>query len=59
MYADGKLLGSVTIRRETFQGDSFSSFLFVIALLPMAYSLRKTRMGYQLGKKRIRKESRC
>ena len=48
LYADGKLLGSVPIRRRIFQGDSFSPLLFVIALLPLTHILRETRMGYQL-----------
>ena len=32
LYADGKLLGSVPIRRGIFQGDSFSPLLFVITI---------------------------
>ena len=50
LYADGKLLGSVPIRRGIFQGDSFSPLLFVIALLPLTHILRETGMGYQLEK---------
>ena len=50
LYADGKLLGSVPIRRGIFQGDSFSPLLFVIALLPLTHILGETGMGYQLEK---------
>ena len=50
LYADGKLLRSVPIRRGIFQGDSFSPLLFVIALLPLTDILKKTAMGYQLEK---------
>ena len=50
LYADGKLLGSAPIRRAIFLGYSFSSLLFVIALLPLTHILRKTGMGYQLEK---------
>ena len=50
LYADGKLLGSVVIRRGIFQGDSFSPLLFVIALLSLTHILRDTGMGYQLEK---------
>ena len=50
LYADGKLLGSVPIRRGTFQGDSLTPLLFVIALLPLTHILRETGMGYQLRK---------
>ena len=45
LYADGKVLGSVPIRRRIFQGDSFSPLLFVIALLPLTHILRETEMG--------------
>ena len=51
MYADGKLLSSVLIRRRIFQEDSFSPSVFVIVLLPMTHGLRETRIGYQLEKK--------
>ena len=50
LYADGKLLGSVPIRRGIFQGALFSPLLFVIALLPLTHILRDTGMGYQLEK---------
>ena len=50
LHADGKLLGSVPIRRRIFQGDSFSPLLFVIALLPLTHTLIETGMGYQLTK---------
>ena len=42
LHADGKLLGSVPIRRGIFQRDSFSPLLFVIALLPLNHILRET-----------------
>ena len=48
LYADGKLFGSEPIRRRIFQGDSFSSLLFVITLLPLTQILKETRMWYQL-----------
>ena len=48
LYADGKLLESVPIRRRIFQGDSFSPLLFVVGLLPVTHILRETGMGYQL-----------
>ena len=50
LYADGKVIGSVPIRRGIFQGNSFSPLLFVITLLPFTHILRKTGMGYQLKK---------
>ena len=54
LYADGKLLESVPIRRGIIQGDSFSPLLFVIALLPLTHILRETGMGYQLEKNRAK-----
>ena len=50
LFANGKLLRAVPIRRWTFQGVQFSPLLFVIALLPLTHMLRETRMGYQLEK---------
>ena len=50
LFSDGKLLGTVSINRGIFQGDSFSPLLFVIALLPLTQVLRETEMGYQLEK---------
>ena len=50
LYANGKLHGSVPIRRGIFQGGSCSPLLFVIALLPLTHILRGTGMGYQLAK---------
>ena len=50
LYADGKRLEPVPIRKGIFQGDSSSPLLFVIALLPLTHILRETRMGYQLEK---------
>ena len=50
LFSNGKLLGTVDINRGIFQGDSFSPLLFVIALIPLTYVLRETRMGYQLEK---------
>ena len=50
LYAEGKLLGSMSIRRGIFQGDSFSPLLFEIVLLPLTHILRETGMGYQVEK---------
>ena len=50
LYADGKHLGVVPIKRGIFQGDSFSPLLFVIALLPLTHVLREADMGYQMEK---------
>ena len=39
LYAEGKLLKSVPIRRGIFQGDLFSPLLFVIVLLSLVHIL--------------------
>ena len=50
LYADGKLLGSVPIRRIIFQGCWFSTLLSVIALLPLTHILREIGIECQLEK---------
>ena len=50
LFSDGKLLGSVKIKRGIFQGDSFSPLMFIIALIPITHVLRSTKMGYQIEK---------
>ena len=35
LYANSQHLGSVSIKRGIFQGDSFSPLLFVITLIPI------------------------
>ena len=50
LTACGKDLGEVFIRRGIFQGDSLSSLLFVIAMLPLSSVLNDSGAGYQLSK---------
>ena len=45
----GKELPEVPIRRSFFQGDSLSSLLFVICLIPMSLVLRKVKAGYSFA----------
>ena len=45
LYTDGKLLGSVPIKRGIFQGDPFSPLLIVISLLLLTHISRETRMA--------------
>ena len=47
LYSGNSELGEVKIKQETFQGDSLSSLLFVLALIPLSLILRKTKAVYQ------------
>ena len=44
----GEYLANVHIRRGIFQGDSQSSLLFVICMIPLTQILRKVKSGYTL-----------
>ena len=45
----GESLTKVNIRRGIFQGDSLSSLLFVICMIPLTNVLRKAKTRYTLG----------
>ena len=54
MISCGEYLANFNIRRGIFQGDSLSSLLFVICMMPLSSQiLRKLKSGYTLknGKK--------
>ena len=53
LMVNGEKLGSVKIRRGIFQGDSLSPLLFVLALIPLTFVLRRVKAGYSLGKGRM------
>ena len=42
-------LGEVEIKRGIFQGDSLSSLVFVLALIPLSLILRKTKAAYEFS----------
>jgi len=44
----GQHLASVNIQRGIFQGDSLSSLLFIICLIPLSVMLREANQGYNL-----------
>ena len=48
----GERLGHVHIRRGIFQGDSLSSLLFVLCLIPLSLVLRKVKSAYEFKDRR-------
>ena len=51
LTANGEDLGDVTVKREIFQGDSLSPFLFVLSIVPLFLILKKVNVCYKWGKK--------
>ena len=47
-------LGEVNVERRIFQGDSLSSLLFVLSMVPLSLILRKVNGCYKWGKKEYR-----
>ena len=50
MIACNESLGEVDIRRGIFQGDSFSSLLFVVVLIALSIILNKTDLEYETSR---------
>ena len=50
LTAERKSLTEVKIQRGIFPGDALSPLLFVIAMMPFNYILRKSTDGYKLTK---------
>ena len=50
MTARGRSLAEANVQREIFQGDAKSPILFLIAMMPLNYILRKCTAGYKLRK---------
>ena len=46
----GKRLAEAKIQRSIFQGDALSPSLFVIAMMPLNYIIRKCTVGYKVTK---------
>ena len=50
LTAGGKSLTEAMIQRGIFQGDSLSSLLFIIVMMPLNHILRKCTAGYKLSR---------
>ena len=50
LTAEGRSWVEAKIQRDIFQGDAQSPLLFVIAMMPLSYLLRKYTGGYKLSK---------
>ena len=52
LTSNGESLGSVSIKRGIFQGDSLSPLLFVVSMIPLSLVLRKCEAGYTYANKK-------
>ena len=49
LCSENSELGKVEIKRDIFQGDSLSSLVFVLALIPLSLILRMAKAAYELS----------
>ena len=49
LCSENSELGEVEIKRGIFQGDSLSTLVFVLALIPLSLILRKAKAAYQFS----------
>ena len=52
LTANGEDLGEVNVKRGIFQGDSLSSLMFVLSMVPLSLILKKVNACYKWGKKK-------
>ena len=45
-------LGEVEIKRGIFQGDSLAPLVFVLALIPLSFILRKVKAAYEFSERK-------
>ena len=50
LTAGGRNLAEAKIQRCIFQGDALSPLLFIIAMMPLNYILRKCTAGYKVSR---------
>ena len=50
LTAGGRSLAEAKIQRDIFQGDTLSSLLFIISMMPLNHTLRKCTAGYKLSR---------
>ena len=49
LYSRNSDLGEVETKRGTFQGDSLSPLVFVLAFIPLSLILRKAKEAYEFS----------
>ena len=47
-------LGEVEIKRGIFQGDSLSSLVFVLALIPLTLIFKKAKAAYEFSESKVK-----
>ena len=48
LTSGGNKIGQVDIKRGVFHGDSISTLLFILIMLPLTLVLRRVKAGYRL-----------
>ena len=51
LTSNGEDIGEVNVKRGIFQGDSLSSLLFVLSIVPLSLIFRKVNASYEWGNK--------
>ena len=54
LTSNGSDLCEVDVNRGIFQGDSLSSMIFVICMIPLSLLLRKVKASYEWGRKELK-----
>ena len=50
----GQTLGNVCIKKGIFQGDSLSTLIFVLCMIPLSKMLRGSKEEYEIGIEKLK-----